>query len=437
MFWDDDGKVYYCGTVGFGKDPYIWIAEIDLISFCIISDKKLVWAGALKNCHSPEGPHLYKKNGWYYLLIAEGGTEIYHAVTIARSRNLYGPYIGNPANPILTHRHLGQHYPICNVGHADMVELKNGSWYMVVLGSRIYGGYHKNMGRETFLVPVIWENEWPVVSPGSGKVEWTYPAPDLPISEKQQLVLRDDFVNDNLNYCWNTIGTPDHDVIKVKDSHLLIKTIARSICPSDGSNIDWMQSENKIGGSAFLGRRQQHMCFDVRIKMFLHFQQGCESAGMIILQNSYQSIRVEMKKVQGNRKLEVILGYIKKNFSFGLKTVAGNANGVAANWNFQHNTGSGIYHQELIASVPWKNDDVIFKLHADMQDYSLYAIDKRNRVTILKEHINAGFLGSETAGGCIGEYIGMFASGNGKDVNNYAEFDWFEYLPENDNCHDP
>ena len=91
------------------------------------------------NSYAPEGPHLYKKDGWYYLMIAEGGTEHMHAVTISRCDTVLGAYEGCQGNPILTHRHLGKMYPICNVGHADLVELPDGSWYMVMLASPPYG----------------------------------------------------------------------------------------------------------------------------------------------------------------------------------------------------------------------------------------------------------------------------------------------------------
>ena len=84
------------------------------------------------------------------------------------------------AIPILTHRHLGLDYPIVGTGHADMVETQSGEWWMVLLAMRPYGGYFYNLGRETFLAPIRWEDGWPVVSPGTGRVELSYPAPDLP-----------------------------------------------------------------------------------------------------------------------------------------------------------------------------------------------------------------------------------------------------------------
>ena len=106
-------------------------------------------AGALIDCHAPEAPHIYKKDGFYYLMIAEGGTSFYHAVTIARSREALGEYKGYEGNPILTHRHLGPHMDITCTGHGDLVRLRDGSWYMALLACRPYGGNHANMGRET------------------------------------------------------------------------------------------------------------------------------------------------------------------------------------------------------------------------------------------------------------------------------------------------
>ncbi len=117
----------------------------------LVGESWPAWHGALRNVEWPEGPHIYKKDGWYYLLISEAGTAHMHCVTVARSKSLNEPFTGYAGNPILTHRHLGLNYPIVNVGHPDIVETQNGEWWMVALASRPYGGgYHRNLGRETF-----------------------------------------------------------------------------------------------------------------------------------------------------------------------------------------------------------------------------------------------------------------------------------------------
>ena len=120
----------------------------------------------------------------------------------------------------MTHRHLGYDYPICNVGHADLVDTQNGEWYAVMLASRLIGGYHKNLGRETFIAPVIWENDWPVISPGTGKVEWCYLAPDLPWTEFPKQDTTDDFDGDELDLQWNFWGTLYDDFWKLENSML-------------------------------------------------------------------------------------------------------------------------------------------------------------------------------------------------------------------------
>lgn len=173
LYFEEDGRCFYIGThpnpegCRYDGDYFIWIQEVDLNEFKLIGERKDVWNGALRGVHWPEGPHLYKINDYYYIIHAEGGTGPEHAISVARSKNIFGPYENNFCNPIFTHRHLGVKYPIKYVGHADLFQAANGDWYMVMLAVRPTNGYTM-MGRETFLARVIWENDWPVVNPGLG-----------------------------------------------------------------------------------------------------------------------------------------------------------------------------------------------------------------------------------------------------------------------------
>ena len=173
LFFDDDGKCYYIGThpnvegYKYNGDYFIYIQEFDTKEFKLVGERVEAWNGALKGVHWPEGPHLYHIGEYYYILHAEGGTGPEHAVSVARSKSVFGPFENNFCNPIFTHRHLGQKYPIKYVGHADLVQTVNGDWYMVMLAVRPIAGF-TTMGRETFLARVIWENDWPVVNPGLG-----------------------------------------------------------------------------------------------------------------------------------------------------------------------------------------------------------------------------------------------------------------------------
>ncbi|ABX43368.1 glycoside hydrolase family 43 protein [Lachnoclostridium phytofermentans] len=176
LFFDEDGTCYYCGTKGrregsaFFGDNEIYVQEVDLTTMQLTGESYAIWHGALKGVEWPEGPHIYKRDGWYYLMIAEGGTGLNHAITMARSKNIKETFEGCKRNPIFTHRHLGKQYWAINTGHADIVETEHGDWYMVLLASRPCDGYCL-LGRETFLVPLIWEDGWPIVNPGVGLLD--------------------------------------------------------------------------------------------------------------------------------------------------------------------------------------------------------------------------------------------------------------------------
>lgn len=162
LAWGDDGTCYLTWA---SFDPahhgHIVSARLDPDTGTLLEAPRKLWDGT--GLAAPEGPHLYSKDGWWYLLIAEGGTERGHTVAIARSRSAEGPFESNPANPILTHRSTTN--PVQNVGHADLIELSGGEWAMVHLGVRIRGfspSFHVN-GRETFITGIDWVDDWPIV----------------------------------------------------------------------------------------------------------------------------------------------------------------------------------------------------------------------------------------------------------------------------------
>lgn len=160
LSWDDEENCHLTWA-----DPRGGIAHatIDPMTGQLLSQTQLIWQGT--GLSSPEGPHLFRKDGYWYLLVAEGGTGPGHAVTIGRASAVMGPYEAHPDGPILTHRSTS--HPVQNTGHADMVELNDGSWAMVYLGVRPRGEFprfHVN-GRETFLTGIEWVNGWPVVIP--------------------------------------------------------------------------------------------------------------------------------------------------------------------------------------------------------------------------------------------------------------------------------
>lgn len=389
IFWDDDGTAYMTGTTDWQEhNPGVWIGKIDVAAGCVTGERVLVWKGAMVNAWSPEAPHIYKKDGWYYLMIAEGGTEDYHAVTIARSRDILGPYEGYAGNPILTHRHLGLNYPICNVGHGDLVQLQDGSWYMVVLASRIYGGYHKNMGRETFIVPVDWSGEWPVVSPGMGRVEWDYPAPALP-----ECSFAEPDHDDFHALCWNTLGTPGAGTVGIESGML-------RLC----STQDWLVPETlprcaaPNGCPGFYGRRQQHMTFSAEV--IVHAPE-CGEAGVMLLQHGFNHLRVGVSRTADGLRVTAV-----RSEKCGRPDYLNPRE----------------YPREV--TMLWEGS-----LPGSSCRVGISAEGQKHRLLLNGEAVaecDGGFLGSETAGGFVGAYVGCFVSGEGTQ----AQFADFRYRGE-------
>lgn len=161
LAWTVDGHCYvtYCATSTTLRG--IAQARVDLETGQALEEPRLLWQGT--GLAFPEAPHLYQHDGWWYLVIAEGGTERGHSVSAARSASPEGPFEGAPNNPVLTHRSTT--HPVQNTGHADLLQLADGSWAAVYLGVRPAGVtpmFHVN-GRETFLAGVDWVAGWPVI----------------------------------------------------------------------------------------------------------------------------------------------------------------------------------------------------------------------------------------------------------------------------------
>jgi alpha-N-arabinofuranosidase len=174
FFFDRDGKAYVVNNgPPEGKPQYdghraIWIQEFDVQAGKLIGPRKVIVNGGVDISKKPiwiEGPHIYRVKDWYYLLCAEGGTDRDHSAVIFRSKSPWGPWQPGPKNPILTQRDLpaDRPAPVTNAGHADLVQMQDGSWWAVFLASRPYRDYLFNTGRETWLLPVQWQDGWPAI----------------------------------------------------------------------------------------------------------------------------------------------------------------------------------------------------------------------------------------------------------------------------------
>ena len=375
LFWDEDGKAYVISSP-------LSLYEINLETGELLTEGKKIWNGA--GGRYAEGPHLYKKDGYYYLMAAEGGTEEAHSETIARSNNIWGPYTENPANPILTHCNAaGQGNPIQGVGHADMIEAHDGSRWIVFHGYRnVSNKTHHILGRETCLAPVSWpKNGWPVVN-GNGTATVDMTCPTLPLQPVAKKLAKIDFDSEKLGLEWNYIQLPENNNFSLteRDGFLRLK----------GSKL----KIGEQGPPTFVGRRLQDMYFTSTTRIEFDPKNENEEAGMVLLNNG-SHFDVMISQSAGERNLIVKLQF-----------------------------GSLTYHSEPITLKP---GPINLRIKGERSTFT-FSYSQENDDYIDIKTVDSKFLSSETAGGFTGVYVGLYATGNGKISKSNADYDWFEYV---------
>ena len=268
LFVDRDGRGWIVNNgEPEGKPAYeghraIWIQEFDLAAKKMVGPRKVLVNGGVDFSAKPiwiEGPHIFRKDGWYYMTAAEGGTAADHSQTIFRSRKVTGPYIPGPANPILTQRDLppNRPFPVTATGHAGLVPLNNGRWASVFLGNRPYEGWLTNLGRETFLLPVQWKNGWPEILPKGVPVPLEHPML-LPAKGTQPdwSFRRDDFDAATLSPDWLSLRARRADQISLTENPGALTLAARA------------ETAAGLGYPSFAGLRQRHhrMSYSTRLR---------------------------------------------------------------------------------------------------------------------------------------------------------------------------
>lgn len=376
FFFDDDGKAYYTGT----GSPEIYLREIDFEKGELIGETVKLWAGT--GGAYPEGPHIYKRNGWYYLMISEGGTERCHMLTMARSRNLKGPYEPCPDNPVMTNRSL--RFPLESVGHADLVEDANGNWWAICLGTRPFGYPPRhNLGRETMLVPVDWSGDWPVFG-DQGKVLEEFETDLLPESagrsDDSDHSYFDDFSSEKLDLGWNHIYNPDWSLYEKREKGLCLYGNAKSL--KDASAIAW------------IGRRQKHHVSKTVVTLEFPCLQEGEEAGLAIFMNNRHHYEAALICEGGKRKLV-----------------------------FKRQIGS---LEKTECAFDYEAEKVVLKLESDLDDYR-FSYQKGDGSWEKLGQGEVQYLTTEVGGHFTGNYIALYSCGNGKPCQAGAVFTDFSY----------
>jgi alpha-N-arabinofuranosidase len=417
IVFDDDGKIWYVGThvpenPNFNGEGEIWLQELDLDDWSLKGERYFLWRGALYYGTWAEGPHIYKRNGFYYLLIAEGGTSLDHAVMVSVSDNIKGPYVPNGRNPILTSRHLSNDYWVNSIGHADLLELADGRWYMVALGIRSEIDTYSNMGRETHLIPVTWEKEpfewkydkiekewsdlpdgerfeilrrvnyeWPVCSPLTGRVERSFPLPFPASLQVNKQSFRDDFDSETLNLEWNFRRVPQQGTYLINNKECYLRLFS-------SKNV----IENRKGCS-LLGIRQIETDFEFSVKMIYKPSIPEVQAGVSLFQkdDNYLTFTIERDKEQ-NTLLKLVSKEQKK---------------VPL-----------VIQQTFLKS---HNDSIIFKVSSKNKSYKYYySLDNGTSFYFFAETSSDLLLSK----GYTGAYMGVYSTSNGKNTKEYVDFDW-------------
>jgi len=387
LFWDDDGRCYYVGHANIsGVQDWpdkqgAWMQELDLEQQKLVGDRVQLTHGHASNAVWTEGPHLYKIDGVYILLVAEGGTSYHHAVTFFNSDSLWGPYISNQSNPALTHRHLGKNYPIHSVGHADLVETQNGQWWSVMLAKRQVDGYSL-LARETFLTPVEFEMQetgflTAVYNRGVGRLLMEQKRPDLPWTPVDPVPVRDELESGKLELHWNFLRTPYEKWYELQDGILQIQVRPQVV--------------DKFENPSLIARRIEHHKFKTATKLVFNPKKENERAGLIIYRrsaNHYQLLK-------------------EKNHLVLIKTGEGK--------------------KEELARIPYDQNEVVLYAEADGLDIQFKYGPNMEDLKSIGSMQNMNVVSDELAGGFNGSYVGMYATSNGIKSKALANFDWFEY----------
>ncbi len=278
LFHDDDGRKYLVNMLwdhrpGNNRFAGIVLQEYSVNEGKLIGERKNIFQGTALGF--TEAPHLYKRNGWYYLLTAEGGTGWRHVVTMARSRNISGPYELHPDTYIMSARHRPD-AELQRAGHASLVETRNGETYMAYLAGRPLRNRGRcTLGRETAIQKMVWdEDDWLRTLDGEGVPTIETPAPGLPVHEFPSALVREDFNSPQLPIDFQWLRTPwPEEIFSLTARPCFLRLFGRETIGSS-----FRQS--------LVARRQQSHCFSAATVVEFepdHFQQ---LAGLVCYYNS-------------------------------------------------------------------------------------------------------------------------------------------------------
>lgn len=370
--------------------------EFDPVNLKVIGEEKQLVNGGVDLSKKPvwiEGPHILKHNGWYYLYAAEGGTSVNHSEVVLRSKDVWGPYVPFEGNPILTQRELpaDRKDAITSAGHAQFVEGPDGKWYSIFLAVRPYEGDYYNTGRETFIAPLTWNNDWPMIEHGEKAIAYRYPVTFKEVKQKGALPQSGNFA-----YTINFDKELD-------PSFLFMRTIDKSsyaLSKKEGLTLKLKpETIMEMGNPSFIGKRQQHLYSTAETELTFTPKSDKEKAGFVILQDEGHFYFLCKSKAQDKDVLQL---YQSKPRSKDM---------------------------ELLTEVPLdaKVGKLGLRIESQGDQYRFYYATDAKNWQLLKDKVDGKFLSTKVAGGFIGCLYGLYATSSGEPTTNSASFQYLKY----------
>jgi xylan 1,4-beta-xylosidase len=388
LFVDQEGQAWILnngppqGTPEYEGHRAIWIQKFDIARQATYGPRKVLVNGGVDFSTKPiwiEGPHLTYRNGWYYLTCAEGGTAEGHSQVALRSRSPDGPFEAFAGNPILTQRGLDptRPNPITSAGHADLVQTPDGDWWATFLAVRPYGPDQYNTGRETFLLPVDWSGEWPIITTPGQVIPYQAERPDLPrqpapaVPTTGPFRVVDAFDGPALPAYWMMMRNPRETWYDLTSRPGSLSLTPRPVDLGDNAN------------PSFLGRRQQHQHATAETVMRWTPTRDGDRAGLATLQNDDWFYFLAVGQEAGKPVVE-------------LRRRAGPSEAA-----------EGV----VIASAPLAGPADATRLRvtarADRYDFA-YAAEQGDWITLARD-VDGTILSTRTAGGFVGVTFGPHA----------------------------
>lgn len=382
LFFDADGSAWLVnnrppmGTPRYDGHRAIWIERFDPVKLQMLGNPKMVVDGGVDPAAKPvwiEGPHIYRVDGHYYLMAAEGGTSVNHSEVVLRADAVEGPYLPAPKgiNPILTQRDLpvDRPAPVSAAGHADLVQLPDGRWQSVFLATRPYAEDFYNTGRETFLLPVTWRNGWPVILDHGQAIPRTAKAPLPTVVAGTPLTgsftARDEFDGSRLRPEWMTMRGA---TVRLAGGDLMLAPTRDGL--------------GDFGRPAFVARRQQHAEAVATTELRFAPREG-EMAGLAALQNDEYFLTIAITRRNGRDLIRVARRAGPGEPRDGV-TIAERPVALAGAIGLRITARGGRYD---------------------------FAIGDHGRWTIVARDVDGTNLSTASAGGFVGTMIGPFAQG--------------------------